>query len=46
VDELKGKNEKHGKELERLMSEMQSEMMRINKDPNIAPHMRETMQGL
>ena len=38
--------EKHGKELERLMGEMQTEMMRIIKDPNIAPHMRETMQGV
>ena len=38
--------EKHEKELQRLMGEMQAEMMRIIKDPNIAPHMKETVQGL
>jgi hypothetical protein len=38
--------EKHGKELQRLTGEMQTEMMRIIQDPKIAPHMRETMQGL
>jgi uncharacterized coiled-coil DUF342 family protein len=38
--------EKHEKELRRLNEEMQVELMRIIQDPNIAPHMREAVQGL
>ena len=38
--------EKHEKELQRLQSEMQVEMMRIIQDPNLAPHAREAFQGL